>query len=602
MANTGHSASEAMASDMPSQDDLGGDLDEAVLIRLKIDTEAFVKDANWSDQVIINCYICGEELVSVDTCLEHVKQVHYDMFAPESKPCLVCSKVYDKQDKYLNHVWKHVSNVYPQVPVSPPSIKRNNKRAVKHEQNYDEDMDESYLVTQIRLKCDPEFFPEGQDWSSQTCLNCYICGDETDGFRQSVDHMRAQHPDSLTRDKNAPCIVCPKLFARMDHLKKHVWSHVNRVYPGVPPHFVSADPRKPKPIGYEKQVEQDLDDEALNNLIRFKLEPDEFPEGVDWSTQTYFNCYLCGVEVDGFRDSVKHIRHSHPETLFEDKACPCIICPKRFARMDHLKNHVHSHVNRLRPGLPKHNMSTFVRSSTSRSSLKHRLFAIDETELDDEEDDEEFEAFMKSNTEVMSDENLIHMKSVQDDDLPADSDWGSKMLLTCRLCHKQCDGFHMVASHMKHIHPELEQEPCPLCSKAFKKIDHLKNHVWRHVNRVFPGTPKHADMIANALGRGKPSWTEEREWPCKRCDKSVRGITDFVEHLEIMHPNQCGIVCPICDKELPSKRRLKIHVVIHSDKKATCPVSDENTSLKGQRQILLLCFSIVEKRLVKHTN
>jgi hypothetical protein len=89
------------------------------------------------------------------------------------------------------------------------------------------------------------------------------------------------------------------------------------------------------------------------------------------------------------------------------------------------------------------------------------------------------------------------------------------------------------------------------------------------------GTPKHADMVSstNALGRGKPSWTEEREWPCKRCDKNIKGISDFVEHLDTIHPNQCGIVCPICDKELPSKRRLKIHVVIHSDKKATCPVS-----------------------------
>ena len=57
----------------------------------------------------------------------------------------------------------------------------------------------------------------------------------------------------------------------------------------------------------------------------------------------------------------------------------------------------------------------------------------------------------------------------------------------------------------------------------------------------------------------------------ERCGKQVKGISEFVEHLENMHPNQCGIVCPICDKELPSKRRLKIHVVIHSDKKATCP-------------------------------
>ena len=59
-------------------------------------------------------------------------------------------------------------------------------------------------------------------------------------FRHGVEHIRSDHPETLTRDKNAPCIVCPKLFGRMDHLKKHVWSHVNRVNPGVPPHFISA--------------------------------------------------------------------------------------------------------------------------------------------------------------------------------------------------------------------------------------------------------------------------------------------------------------------------------------------------------------------------
>ena len=32
------------------------------------------------------------------------------------------------------------------------------------------------------------------------------------------------------------------------------------------------------------------------------------------------------------------------------------------------------------------------------------------------------------------------------------------------------------------------QELCPICPKAFRKIDFLKNHVWRHVNRIFPGT------------------------------------------------------------------------------------------------------------------
>ena len=448
----------------------------------------------------------------------------------------------------------------------------------------DEDQDSSYLNIQIRLKCDPEYFPEGTDWSSQTFFNCYICGVETDGFRNSVNHIRSVHPEHMTRDKNAPCIVCPKLFARMDHLKKHVWSHVNKVSPGIPPHFVGPAGGGAEIIRTRPKLERPLENEtpidpSLYGQLRFKMDPEDFPDGVDWSTQTYFNCYLCGVEVDGFRDGVKHVRHAHPETLIEDKACPCIICPKRFGRMDHLKNHVYAHVNKLKPGLPKHNMSTFVRSSTSRSSLKHRLFQNnqDETEIDDEEDDEEFEQYIKD--QDIKDTSMIESKPEEEiaasDGTPAD--WSTQFLLQCRICSKQCDGFHMAVSHFKHVHPLEEDkdqpdlEQCPLCPKQFRKMDNLKVHVWRHVNRVHPGTPKHPEMINNAFGRGKPSWTEEREWPCERCGKSVKGISEFVAHLENMHPNQCGIVCPICDKELPSKRRLKIHVVIHSDKKATCP-------------------------------
>ena len=123
-------------------------------------------------------------------------------------------------------------------------------------------------------------------------FNCYLCGSETDGFRQSVEHIRIEHSETLTRDKNAPCIVCPKLFGRMDHLKKHVWSHVNRLFPGVPPHFLlNHDPKK---LGKKPEPEPELQNlEELSQMIKFKSEPDDFPPGVDWSTQTLFNCYIC---------------------------------------------------------------------------------------------------------------------------------------------------------------------------------------------------------------------------------------------------------------------------------------------------------------------
>ena len=61
-------------------------------------------------------------------------------------------------------------------------------------------------------------------------------------------------------------------------------------------------------------------------------------------------------------------------------------------------------------GIAKHNMSTFVRSSTSRSSLKHRLFTIpDENEEDEEEDNEEFEQFIRDN-HIFDEASIISIK------------------------------------------------------------------------------------------------------------------------------------------------------------------------------------------------
>ena len=36
-----------------------------------------------------------------------------------------------------------------------------------------------------------------------------------------------------------------------------------------------------------QETEEPIDDDALNNLVRFKIDPDDFPDGIDWSTQTW---------------------------------------------------------------------------------------------------------------------------------------------------------------------------------------------------------------------------------------------------------------------------------------------------------------------------
>ena len=93
----------------------------------------------------------------------------------------------------------------------------------------------------------------------------------------------------------------------MDHLKKHVWSHVNKISPGIPPHFVgpsggghvggASDSNRTRPKMEKLPLLIDTTvttptDPALYGQLRFKMDPETFPDGVDWSTQTYFNWYV----------------------------------------------------------------------------------------------------------------------------------------------------------------------------------------------------------------------------------------------------------------------------------------------------------------------
>ena len=93
-------------------------------------------------------------------------------------------------------------------------------------------------------------------------------------------------------------------------------------------------------------------------FFRFKISPNKFSSEKDWSTDTVFSCYICFAECEGFADSVTHIREDHPEVLEGEKTAHCIVCPKVFARRDHLKNHLWRHVNRVHE-TPRHSMRTF---------------------------------------------------------------------------------------------------------------------------------------------------------------------------------------------------------------------------------------------------
>ena len=87
--------------------------------------------------------MCSEEIESIDSSLDHARDLHPDTYNVE-KPasCLICPQTFNRNDELHQHVWRHLSQMYPnQIPQTRPLIESSmvscmtrRKKRVKSEQ------------------------------------------------------------------------------------------------------------------------------------------------------------------------------------------------------------------------------------------------------------------------------------------------------------------------------------------------------------------------------------------------------------------------------------------------------------------------------------
>ncbi len=77
------------------------------------------------------------------------------------------------------------------------------------------------------------FDDDSKKWVSEHIFSCYKCSEECRGYKSAVDHMASQHDGGLAEDGSRQhfCAVCPKVFGRRDHLKRHMYGHVENKTP-----------------------------------------------------------------------------------------------------------------------------------------------------------------------------------------------------------------------------------------------------------------------------------------------------------------------------------------------------------------------------------
>ena len=122
MATEGASLIEADTSGTAFHSGNDVDFNELCLIRLKFDVEKLHSFSDWPSLVILNCYMCGEEIESVNSSVEHAREFHPDTYNVEKpNPCSVCPKTFSKLHHLYQHIWHHLHLVYPdQIPMACP--------------------------------------------------------------------------------------------------------------------------------------------------------------------------------------------------------------------------------------------------------------------------------------------------------------------------------------------------------------------------------------------------------------------------------------------------------------------------------------------------
>ncbi|KAG5865083.1 hypothetical protein JTB14_009788 [Gonioctena quinquepunctata] len=304
------------------------------------------------------------------------------------------------------------------------------------------------------------------------------------------------------------------------------------------------------------------------------------------------NCDECGMsEFQSFREFSTHRRNHH--SIFH-----CDLCNKFYGRNSHLWKHV----NRLHKGHPSITCQLCYKTSASKYHLSQHFNKIHLTkvpkqksveshsiEKDCKEDfkSQHFSAlYLESFTHTFMKQDIISLEEkdifkdqYQDDNSnnqtsDAEEELAIKEELNSineHLAPKEIDSSHDLYTNIitNYTPPVNEGDyKCPKCSKAFHKKVLLK----KHKKNCRPKMQK--DLLTRCktcarIFKDRQSLTKHlvnyhSEYICEICNEKVQSKCEIVSHIRFQHPG-CNLFCKLCKNILRSKYDLQEHMHNHLD-------------------------------------
>lgn len=139
----------------------------------------------------------------------------------------------------------------------------------------------------------------------------------------------------------------------------------------------------------------------------------------------------------------------------------------------------------------------------------------------------------------------------------------------CKICSRDLANERALQLHM-FTHTTDKPVGCPKCSKSFKNIQHLRNHI-RNYHQSYEHLPcpyctkilrrqTSLKMHIDAMHPEKLPGYEQRDYECYACHKSCISIVSLRTHM-YRHFREKNILCPQCGKRFAAESILKRHLM-----------------------------------------